>query len=75
MDKPVTPIERLRHALALTQLQEARLLGVSRSTVLRWERGDRVPHAIYLDRLRDLLKERGVEVPTVTLPEEVPAHV
>jgi len=58
--KPVTQLERMRHELKLTQLGLARVLGVSRSTVIRWERG-REPHRVYMQRMEQMIHEQEAQ--------------
>jgi len=58
--KPVTQLERMRHELKLTQLGLARVLGVSRSTVIRWERG-REPHRVYMSRMEEMVREQQAQ--------------
>jgi len=67
MNKPLTQLERMRHELKLTQLELARVLGVSRSTVIRWERG-REPHRVYMQRMEQMIQEQAAS----REPEEQP---
>lgn len=64
-------IRRLRTRLGLTQEQYARLLGVTWTTVSRWERGQAKPDAkglAKLSRLQELLDLIGDAI----RPEDVP---
>lgn len=64
-------IRRLRSRLGLTQEQYARLLGVTWTTVSRWERGQAKPDAkglAKLSRLQELLDLIGDAI----RPEDVP---
>lgn len=67
---PLAPDRRLRARLGLTQEQYARLLGVTWTTVSRWERGQGRPDArglAKLRRLQELVDLIGDAIP----PEDV----
>ena len=54
-------ILRLRRAMGLTQEDFARRMGVTATTVSRWERGEKVPSMrLILRRIEALEKEAGV---------------
>jgi DNA-binding transcriptional regulator YiaG len=62
---------RLRAQLGLTQEQYARLLGVTWTTVSRWERGQAVPDpkgAVKLARMRELVELIGDAIRREDLP-------
>ncbi len=55
-------LRELRHRLGdLSQEQLARRLGVSWSTINRWENGKGAPSPLARDKLVPLLKEAGLE--------------
>lgn len=56
-DQATRTINEVRLRLGLKQSDLARLLDVSTRTIVRWEAGVTVPHAIYLKRMTDMLKE------------------
>jgi tetratricopeptide (TPR) repeat protein/transcriptional regulator with XRE-family HTH domain len=81
-------LAKRRRALGLTQEALAAVLGVERSTVLRWERGDREPLPsirseladalrLSVDELEELLTGGGGEGSraALTLPRQLPAAV
>jgi tetratricopeptide (TPR) repeat protein/transcriptional regulator with XRE-family HTH domain len=83
-------LARRRKAVGLTQEQLAGRLGVERTTVVRWERGETAPLpwlrpklakalAISADRLEELLADRGVPAgppgPAAAGPRQLPAAV
>lgn len=55
----MTPAEiiSLRHRLGLTQEQLAHQMGVSYTTVNRWENGHAKPHRVFVKELRRLAEE------------------
>ncbi len=53
-------IRELRHLRALTQEQFAPLLGVTYTTVNRWENGRALPSPLALRQIRSVLEEMGV---------------
>ena len=58
--QPETVAKRLAYArrrLGLTQEDLAKSLGVDPGTILRWEKGDCIPPAKKLERVRELLPE------------------
>jgi transcriptional regulator with XRE-family HTH domain len=53
-----TDLRGRRHALGLSQVELAQRLGVSQTTITRWERGVPILHPVILNRaLRDLERE------------------
>lgn len=52
-------IKQAREDMDLTMAELARLIGVNRSAICRWESDDRTPRAIYLCKLANVL---GVSV-------------
>jgi len=50
MDR-VHPLKTYRSEASMTQQQLAELLGVTRTTVARWEAGARVPDVVLLDEI------------------------
>jgi transcriptional regulator with XRE-family HTH domain len=59
---PAAERARIRQAVGLTQAEIAMVLGVDRTTVCRWERGNRQPRRTHLDKYVALL-ERLAEEP------------
>jgi DNA-binding transcriptional regulator YiaG len=53
-DKPDSPISRLRHRLALTQEEFAHAIGVTVSTVNRWENGHIEPSRLARKAITEL---------------------
>ena len=51
----------VRVRAGLTQAELAELLNIDRSTVARWESGDRTPQGPLIDRYRDLLDRLASE--------------
>ncbi len=49
--------EALRRAVGLTRIEMAKLVGVSRSAIWRWERGSRTPRGVARARYLDVLRE------------------
>ncbi len=58
MPDPATR-EALRRAVGLTRPELARIVGVSRSAIWRWETGSRTPRGPARDRYLDVL--RGIQ--------------
>ena len=56
-----TEVRRLRLGAGHTQTSLARLLGVTRRTIVRWEAGRGRMHQIYLTRIRGLRDNGPVE--------------
>lgn len=52
-------IRQLRLATGLTQEQFAAELGVTYSTMNRWENGRRMPSPLAMQKLEDLLRQMG----------------
>lgn len=55
-------IIKLRVKLNVSQTELAKLLGVSFSSVNRWERGKYEPTIIAKEKSKELFKENGIEV-------------
>ena len=55
-------ISQIRAKLGLTQTMLAQRLGVSFPTVNRWENGKSQPYGLFLESLRNLAREAGVEI-------------
>lgn len=47
-------IKRTRLRLHLTQVEFARILGVDRRTITRWETGASSPHRTFVERMREM---------------------
>lgn len=60
MDIPVL-IKRVRSEAHLSQDAFAKLLGVSRTTINRWEMGNQEPSALALKVVKDFCVEQGIE--------------
>lgn len=58
--KAETNIKQLRKDRNITQEELAKTIGVTKLTILRWEKGDRVPKA---DKAQELADYFGVSVP------------
>ncbi len=52
-------VKETRKRLGLTQLQFAKILGVSFQSVNRWERGKTKPLPIILKQIEELVKQMG----------------
>jgi transcriptional regulator with XRE-family HTH domain len=52
-------VKETRKRLGLTQLQFAKILGVSFQSVNRWERGKTKPLPIFLKQIEEVVKEMG----------------
>ncbi len=55
-------IIKLRVKLNVSQTELSKLLGVSFSSVNRWERGKYEPTIIAKEKLKELFKENGIEL-------------
>ena len=55
-------LKKLRHKKGLSQLELADKMYVTRSTVSRWESGNRLPDAVMLYRLSEVLGVRQYTV-------------
>lgn len=64
-------IKELRKALGLSQVALAEKLGVSFSTVNRWERGHRIPTKLALMRLDALVQGQGLLTDTPNITETI----
>lgn len=58
----------MRKRLGMTQLEFARVLGVSFVTVNRWENGRSKPSRLALRRLQEVALDRGLEFPPRATP-------
>lgn len=58
-------IIKLRVKLNVSQMELAKLLGVSFSSVNRWERGKYEPTIIAKEKLKELFKENDIELEDV----------
>lgn len=57
----MSPITYIRtQILSLTQAEFAALIGTSQATVSRWELGRFQPNALWLARIRTVVKARGL---------------
>ncbi len=53
-------IKRLRAKLNISQTELAAMLGVSFTSVNRWEKGHHEPTVIAKEKLKELFKENGI---------------
>ncbi len=53
-------IRRLRAKLNISQTELAEMLGVSFTSVNRWEKGHHEPTVIAKEKLKELFKENGI---------------
>lgn len=47
-------IKRTRLRLHLTQAEFARILGVDRRTITRWETSKSSPHQVFIEKMREM---------------------
>ena len=65
-NEPYTYAEAIREArddLIISQAELARRLGVSVSTVCKWEQGSRTPRGLYKAKVDRFLAKWGVTIP------------
>ena len=55
-------IRRLRAKLNISQTELAAMLGVSFTSVNRWEKGHHEPTVIAKEKLKQLFKDNGIEM-------------
>lgn len=55
-------IRRLRAKLNISQTELAAILGVSFTSVNRWEKGHHEPTVIAKEKLKQLFKDNGIEM-------------
>lgn len=55
-------IRRLRAKLNISQTELAAILGVSFTSVNRWEKGHHQPTVIAKEKLKQLFKDNGIEM-------------
>jgi putative transcriptional regulator len=67
-------IEALRRALGLTQERLAHVLGVTFSTVSRWENGHVKPSRLAWTQLRGLALHHGLDPDVLGWPDVSPKH-
>ena len=58
--KPDDILKEIRKELKITQEQFARDIGVSFSTLNRWERGHRSPSPLAMQTIKTICKNKGV---------------
>ena len=77
IDKVQSPLMLLRKRAGLNQQDLARLLGVSRTTIMRWETGRATPK-LSLIQVKALCRSLGVTVedlPDNFAPQPVSSHI
>ena len=77
IDKVQSPLMLLRKRAGLNQQDLARLLGVSRTTIMRWETGRATPK-LSLIQVKALCRSLGVTVedlPDNFAPQPVPSNL
>jgi len=51
-------IKEIRQEMGLTQEKFARMVGVTVTTISRWERGQVAPHQLAVDKILELKEEK-----------------
>lgn len=51
-------IKRIRLKLEMTQEEFAGKVGATRKTVFRWEKGESVPHTMFVEKIKELARGR-----------------
>lgn len=51
-------IKRIRLKLKLTQEEFAQKVGATRKTIFRWEKGESVPHRMFVGKIKELTRGR-----------------
>jgi transcriptional regulator with XRE-family HTH domain len=64
--KPDDILKDIRKELKITQEQFARDIGVSFSTLNRWERGHRSPSPLAMQTIKNICKQKGVSESLIT---------